>query len=532
MFRTVQNGILQATKISMLETKVVEFLSEIFKKYDLAGEIEVNVASEKRFGDFFTNYLLKNRVDKQITEKIVEELRNSKIFGKVELVGAGFLNLWISDEILTETFADITIDSKFGKKDLGSGKSAVIEIVSANPTGPIHLGNARGGPIGDVLASLFEFFGYKVTREFYLNNIGGQVKKFKDSIQSIHSGTEASEYSGEFYETLAKNVKGDSEKAFEEVITSIKKDLEDLGVKYDNWVTESSIKEEKTEQIIHYLMEKGLTKEKDGALWFAPSNEFLEDRECVLLRSDEGNTPTYFANDIAYHKDKYDRGYEAIVNIWGANHHGHVPRMKAAMKALGSEYDPEKLEVVLYQWVSLIENGKKKSMSKRKGDFVTLREVLDAVGKDPIRFAFLSRDYNTPQDIDLETLVKKDKENQLYYIQYALARVNSILVKAEDSVVNNKSLSKLELEREKEMIMKILTYPEVLLGAYKERKVHRICFYLLELSDLWHKYYEETSILSEEDAEVRNARLYLAKSIGETIKLGLGILGIAAPDRM
>ena len=515
----------------MLETKVVDFLSEIFKKYDLTGVVEVDVPSEKRFGDFFTNYLLKNKVDKQKTEKIVEELRNSKIFSKVELVGAGFLNLWVSEEILTEVFAEIVIDSKFGKKDLGSGKSAVIEIVSANPTGPIHLGNARGGPIGDVLASLFEFFGYNVTREFYLNNIGGQVKKFKDSIVSIYSGEGEGEYSGEFYENLAKSVKGDSEKAFENVIESIKKDLEDLGVKYDNWVTESWVLEEKTAQIINFYKEKGLTKEKDGALWFAPSDEFLEDRECVLLRSDEGNTPTYFANDIAYHKDKYDRGYETVINIWGANHHGHVPRMKAAMKALGHEYDPEKLEVVLYQWVSLIENGKKKSMSKRKGDFVTLREVLDAVGRDPIRFAFLSRDYNTPQDIELETLVKKDKENQLYYIQYALARVNSILAKSEDSITN-KSLSKLGLEREKELIMKILTYPEVLLGAYKERKVHRISFYLLELSDLWHKYYEETSILNEKDMETRSARLYLAKSIGDTIKQGLGILGIVAPDRM
>jgi len=514
----------------MLETKIVDFLSGVFEKYGLTGEVEVNKASEKRFGDFFTNYLLKNKTDKLIVGKIVGELNDSDMFAKVELVGAGFLNLWISNKLLAETFSVVTIDKNFGKKDIGRGKNAVIEIVSANPTGPIHLGNARGGPIGDVLANLFEFFGYKVTREFYLNNIGGQVKKFKDSIEALHSGNKDGEYSGDFYEGLAKEVKGEADLAFEKVIASIKKDLEDLGVNYDNWVNESTIKEEKTTQIIEFFREKGLTKEKDGALWFAPSDEFLEDRECVLLRSDEGNTPTYFANDIAYHKDKYDRGFVHIVNIWGANHHGHVPRIKAAVKALG--FNENELEVVLYQWVSLIENGKKKSMSKRKGDFVTLREVIDLVGKDPIRFAFLSRDYNTPQDIDLDVLVKKDKENPLYYIQYALVRIRSILAKAESGAITKEYLKLLESEKEKELMMKILNYSKVLLEAYEERKVHKISFYLLELSDIWHKYYEETGILNEENQQIKNARLYLAKSVGETIELGLGVLGIAAPERM
>lgn len=513
----------------MINDQIVQSLGDVFSSFGLKGEIDVLRSKDSRFGDFFTNFLLKNPLEESKISDLVEKLESIEMFDRVEFAKPGFLNFWLNSQYLSKFFAKLSLDGNFGKVDDGRGKSAVIEIVSANPTGPIHLGNARGGPIGDVIANLFEFFGYKVTREFYLNNIGGQVKKFLASIESLHAGNSDGEYSGEFYESLAKDVQGDSQKAFEKVIDGIKKDLEDLGVKYDNWVLESQIAETKTARIVDFYKEKGLTKEKDGALWFAPSDEFLQDRECVLLRSDEGNTPTYFANDIAYHKDKYDRGYEHIINIWGANHHGHVPRMKASLKALG--LNENKLEVILYQWVSLIENGQKKSMSKRKGEFVTLRDVLGAVGRDPIRFAFLSRDYNTPLDIDLDTLVKKDKENQLYYIEYALVRINSILAKADEGN-RKRDFVALGGGREKELMLAVFDYPRILWESYKERKVQKIAFYLLDLADLWHKYYEETGILNEKNEGVRDSRIYLAKCIGEVIKLGLSVLGVKPPERM
>lgn len=516
----------------------------MLSKYGLPNEkVEIIATNIKGRGHFSTNYALVSGLTHEqktvLDQKVVSDLNNQSggevggFFEKVEYVKPGFVNFTIGIAYLAQEFAVIQDEKgQYGKVDIGCGKNAVIEIVSANPTGPIHLGNARGGPIGDVIANLFEFYGYKVTREFYLNNVGGQVKKFKDSIKAIHSGSGDGEYSGEFYESLAKSVSGDSEQAFENVIASIKKDLEELGVVYDNWVTESSIKEEKTAQIIDFLKENGLTKEKDGALWFAPSDEFLEDRECVLIKSDESNTSTYFANDIAYHKDKYDRGYENIVNIWGANHHGHVPRMKAAMKALG--YDENKLEVILYQWVSLIENGKKKSMSKRKGEFVTLREVLDSVGKDAIRFAFVSRDFNTPQDIDLDILVKQDKENPLYYIQYVAARVNSVLKKFDPKASDEHTKDDLELEKEIDLILKTLEYPDIVRQAFEERKVHKIAFYLHDLASIFHRYYEETPILKDQSVGVSTmrARIELIKGVRQIVENGLGLLGIDVPEKM
>lgn len=527
----------------MIKDRILEEFVRVLVKHDLPNKnIEIISTNIKGRGHFSTNYALINGLSEEnkkvLEEKVVLELNSESgktenpFFEKVEYINPGFVNFTMGIIPLTQEFAVIQKQkSDYGKVDIGGGKNAVIEIVSANPTGPIHLGNARGGPIGDVIASLFDYYGYKVTREFYLNNVGGQVKKFKDSIKAIYTGVGEGEYSGEFYETLAKTVAGDSEKAFEDVISSIKNDLAELGVVYDNWVTESWVKEEKTQTIITYLKEKGLTKEKDGALWFAPSDEFLEDRECVLIKSDGSNTPTYFANDIAYHKDKYERGYENIVNIWGANHHGHVPRIKAAVKALG--FDESKLEVVLYQWVSLIENGKKKSMSKRKGDFVTLREVLDAVGKDAIRFAFLSRDYNTPIDIDLDVLVKKDKENPLYYIQYVAARVNSILAK-DEAIIHDPEVSNLMLEKEMDLILKTLEYPDVVRAAFEERKVHKIAFYLYDLAAIFHKYYEETPILKDKTVGIStiHARIELIKGVKQIVANGLGILGINVPEKM
>lgn len=538
-----RDGILQATKIRMIKDRILDAFIKPLTKYNLSVEnIDIVPTNIKGRGHFSTNYALVNNLTSEekkiLKDKVVQELNSVEdtvshpFFEAVEYVEPGFVNFTIGIVPLTQEFQEIQQQKMdYGKLNIGSGKNALIEIVSANPTGPIHLGNARGGPIGDVLANLFEFYGYKVSREFYLNNIGGQVNKFKDSIKALYSGSGDGEYSGDFYENLAKEVMGDSELAFEKVIASIKKDLEDLGVDYEKWVSESKVKEEDTGKVVEYLKEKGLTKQKEGALWFAPSDEFLEDRECVLLKSDEGNTPTYFANDIAYHKDKYDRGYDCLVNIWGANHHGHVPRIKAAVKALG--YDENKLEVVLYQWVSLIENGKKKSMSKRKGDFVTLREVLDEVGKDPIRFAFLTRDYNTPQDIDLDVLVKKDKENPLYYIQYVVARVNSILAK-DENVISDSQVTDLRLDKEMDLILKTLEYPDVIKEAFMERKVHKIAFYLYDLAAIFHKYYEETPILKDKSVGISTiqARIELIKGVKQIIENGLTILGIDIPEKM
>jgi arginyl-tRNA synthetase len=446
----------------------------------------------------------------------------------------------------------------FGKSGGGAGRRAVVEFVSANPTGPVHIGNARGGPLGDAIASLLEATGYEVTREFYVNDVGGQIDKLGKSIlHSMRDKPEASsekiEYQGSYVDELAAKAASklagkvpedvtEAERVLgrfgmDELTGEIRKDCEDIGIRFDSWVSEKQVLATETQPILDGLKAKGVTVEKEGAVWLATDDEFLEDRECVLVRSD--GRPTYFANDIAYHVGKYRRGFDRIINVWGSNHHGHVPRVKAAVKSLG--LDPDKIETVLYQYVRVKRGADAVKMSKRAGNFVTAREVLDEVGRDAFRFFLLMRAPESHLDFDLKLATEKSAENPVYYVQYAHARICSIERKSVEAKIeppgDEVDLSVLDLPEEGEMIRMIHEFPEEVARAADRLEPHRITFYLLELVKAFQAYYTKAKedpryrVLSAQ-VDTTQAKLYLCRALKLTISQGLTLLGVSAPEVM
>ncbi|MBI2599015.1 arginine--tRNA ligase, partial [Candidatus Curtissbacteria bacterium] len=408
---------------------------------------------------------------------LADSLKGLPYIKKLEVAGPGFLNFWIKDEVWQQQVEEVLkTNEKFGSSESGKGKNARIEFVSANPTGPLHFGNARGGPIGDALASVLEFCGYKVVREYYHNDIGEQVRKLGESIVNVTAGLklEDQEYKGEYVRELgvkavnelSKGLKFSSsdasrlgELAVETLLSEILADCKAMGISFNQIYKESEfINSGQTKQGLDHLREKGFLKEKDGAIWFAANDEFLKDRETVVKKSD-GNF-TYFANDIAYHDLKFKDNPDLVIDIFGANHHGHVPRLQAVISALG--YDVSKFRVILYQWVRFKKKGEMLAMSKRSGTFVTAREVLDEVGSDALRFFILMYDPNSHIDFDMDLAREKSTKNPVYYVQYAHARICSILAKTNDKrLTTNAKYDELTTTYELDLIKQISRLPEM-----------------------------------------------------------------------
>jgi len=416
-------------------------------------------------------------------------------------VAPGFVNLtvsreWLQNELnrILELRESYGVSEEVGERN--EKQKVQVEFVSANPTGPLHVGNARGGPLGDVLANVLEKVGYQVEREYYHNDVGGQVQKLGESVfywYRRHFGEEAvfpeGGYEGGYVKDLAQAVveeEGDrlltqdsqeasrylADKAVNYFLDEILGVCRDLGIDFDRVVKESElVSSSKTKEALEKLEKAKFLKKRADATWFAPSDEFLEDRECVVIKSN--GDYTYFANDIGYHLDKFNRGFSRVVDIWGANHSGHVPRMKAAIKALG--IDPDRFRAVLYQWVSLVRGGKKVSMSKRRGEFTTARAVLDEVGRDVFRFLYLMRDAQTPLEFDLDLAKERSEKNPVYYVQYAHARISSILRK--DPGTGNADLSSLNHKAELALMRHLAKFPEVLEDVAESYTVHQLAFY-------------------------------------------------------
>ena len=497
----------------------------------------------------------------ELAEKIIGNLKfeigNLKFIDHAEVASPGFINFFVSKEYFQNQVKEIIEKgSEFGSSIKGKGKKVLVEFVSANPTGPLHMGNLRGGPMGDVIAGVLSKAGYSVSREFYVNNVGHQVDLMYASLASQIKIKEtnllevakkynaswsiypADSYKGKAYEVLAnkvaslldqsseeKMINDFEERVMEVVVDSMKKDLRDLGIEFDKWVFESDIKEKYTTDAIGNL--KAVQK-KDGAIWFAPKDDFLKDRESVLIKSD--GSYTYFANDIAYHKNKFERGFKLLIDVWGANHHGHIPRMKAAISAMG--FDPEDLKIVLYQWVSLIKEGKKISMSKRKGEFITAREIIDEIGKDALRYFLLSASASSPVDLNLDLAKKRANENPVFYVQYAHARISSIFRKNEaGDNLSTQNINLLNAPEEIAVIRHLIKYPQLINDVSDSYEVHRLTTYLFELADLFHGFYEANQVLTE-DKNLTSARLSLLKALQIVLRDCLRILGIDAPERM
>lgn len=496
---------------------------------------------------------------RKIAEAIVSKIDlNGSYFARCEVAGPGFINFFYSSEWYATVVATVLEQKeKYGETDLGAGKSVLVEFVSANPTGPMHIGNARGGAIGDCLASVLEKAGYEVEREFYINDAGNQIEKFKTSLEvrylqiykpetelpeDAYKGQDIIDHANAFNEIYGdKYVNADSEErrqalcdfALPKNIQKLHDDLGKYRIQYDKWFNESTLhKDGSVQRVIEQLKASGHTYEKDGALWFK-TTEFGDEKDRVLVR--ENGVPTYLVPDIAYHYNKLAvRKFDKAVDIFGADHHGYIARIKASMTALG--VDADRLDIVIMQMVNLVRNGEKYKLSKRSGKAITLSTLLDEIPIDAARFFFNLREPNSHFDFDLDLAVSQTSQNPVYYVQYAHARICSVLKKMNEEGIEIKSLDKAALNvltapEEQEMIKHLATLPNVINEAAKAYDPAKVTKYVIDLATMYHKFYNNCRIMGE-DESVMQARLSLSLAVKQVIKNILDMLKITCPESM
>ena len=531
-------------------------------KLEEAPDIAVEVPREKGHGDFATNLAMllakpARMAPRKAAEILVQNFSAGTWVERVEIAGPGFINFYLKPGWVTLALPlIISQGSSYGSVDIGRGKKVQVEFVSANPTGLLHMGNARGAALGDSIASILNFAGYNVTREFYINDAGNQIENFGLSLEARYLQAAGQDvpfpeegYHGEDITasvTCFKEIHGDryvgteaGERraalvafALKEKLKSIKKVLGDFGVEYDVWFSEQSLHDTgAVQETIGFLKDKGYAYENEGALWFK-ATDFGVDKDEVLIRSN--GLSTYLAADIAYHRNKFLRGFEWVIDIWGADHHGHVPRMKAAVEALG--YDPAALEVIIMQLVRLYKGGEIVRMSKRSGQFVTLEELIEEVGRDAARYFFVMRSSDSHLDFDLDLARAETNENPVYYIQYAHARICSILRQLNEQGgqmpdPENVDFSLLKEEYELALARKLADFPGEVAAAATGLAPQRIARYLHELAGLLHSFYNSHRVITPEQ-DLSAARLVLVEATRITLENGLGLLAINAPERM
>ena len=521
---------------------------------------------EKEHGDFATNAAMllakqARKAPRAIAEAIVANMKTEGTYiESAEVAGAGFVNFRLNTDYIRQVLSVIEAEGDgFGRVNAGGGKKIMVEFVSANPTGPMHMGNARGGALGDCLASVLDWAGYDVTREFYVNDAGNQIEKFGKSLEARYiqelKGEDAAEfpedgYHGEDIRVRAREyieafgdglLESDSETrkkalvdfSLEKNVDDLKSDLEKYRIIYDVWFRESVLHENgEARKVVDELIERGYAYENEGAIWFR-ATDFGEEKDEVLVR--QNGFLTYYAVDIAYHKNKFiDRGFDTVINIWGADHHGHVARLKAALAALGIE--PERLEIVLMQLVRLVSGGEVVRMSKRTGKSITLKDLLEDISIDAARFFFNMRQANSHFDFDLDLAVEQSNENPVFYVQYAHARVCSILRLLSEQGTNVKpacdvNLSLLSAPQEIELMKKLADFPETIKQAAALREPSLITRYAMDLAAAFHGFYAACKVNSEDKA-LTDARLKLTDSVRVTLKNALTVMSISAPEQM
>ncbi|OUM95665.1 MAG: arginine--tRNA ligase [Thermobacillus sp. ZCTH02-B1] len=522
----------------------------------------VEVPKDKAHGDLATNAAMQltrlaKRNPRQIAEAILEHLdRNAAMIRTAEIAGPGFINFRLDKSYLYPVIGEVLrAGEHYGRVNVGGGRKVQVEFVSANPTGSLHLGHARGAAVGDALCNLLDFAGYDVTREYYINDAGAQVTNLAKSIEARYRqqlGLEAEMpedgYYGDDIIEFAKELverEGDRllslpdderlrffrEYGLRREMEKIRRDLERFRVRFDNWFSETSLYETgQVEAAVEALRERGMVYEQDGAVWLR-STAFGDDKDRVLVKQD--GSYTYLTPDIAYHRDKYRRGYDLLINIWGADHHGYIPRLKAAMAALG--HDPDKLVVLIAQMVSLYRNGEKVKMSKRTGQAVTMEELMDEVGVDAIRYFFTMRSMDSHLDFDMDLAVSTSNDNPVYYVQYAHARICSIFRQAEEQGIEidhgKADLTRLTVEAEFDLMRKMGELPQEVADAAEARAPHRLVRYVYELATIFHSYYKAERVITD-DREQTAARLALLAAVRIVIANVLRLIGVTAPERM
>ena len=537
------------------------------QKEDLpSGEIaEAEVEEPKAgvHGDFSTNIAMvmasiQKMAPRKIAEAIVDHLQDPEaIFEKTEIAGPGFINFFVKPAAWHPVLQEIhEADTRYGATDIGQGLKFQIEYVSSNPTGPLHVGHGRGAAVGDAVANILSICGYDVQKEYYINDSGRQIMTLGRSVflryreilgQKVEFPEEC--YQGDYIRDLAARIKAQKGDALlnepEEdaimicarfaaqiILDDIRDDLKLFGVEFDCWFSEQSLYDSgRVDEIIDNFRDRETVYEKDGALWFKTS-EYGDEKDRVVVKAN-GET-TYFASDIAYHQDKFDRGFERVVDVWGADHHGYIPRMKAAVEACG--YRRDQFDVILVQLVNLLRAGEPVAMSTRAGKFETLKDVISEVGRDAARFIFLTRHYESPLDFDLEVAKQKTNDNPVYYVQYVHARISSIVRKGSERGVaetswDNKAVAQLTEPEEIDLIKSLARYPEILAGSARSMEPHRVTYYLMDLASAFHTYYNKHRVLTD-DALLRCGRLNLILAVQKVIRNGLTLLGVSAPDKM
>lgn len=523
--------------------------------------IEVEPTKDESHGDYASNVamILASRLKmnpRKIAEILVSHISDDDhLLGKVEIAGPGFINLFVKEDAWRNRLCEIELQGdEYGKNDLGKGKKVQVEFVSANPTGPLHIGHARGAAVGDVIANILESSHFSVFREYYINDAGNQMNNLGRSVLLRYrefkgeTGAFPDEcYRGDYIKDIAREIMqkfGDdkfneddalsfcTKYAADAILEGIKTDLKDFGVVFDGYFSEKKLYENNgVLGLLALLEEKGFIYSDGETRWFK-TTDFGDEKDRVLVR--KNGEPTYFAADISYHQNKFTRGFDRVIDIWGADHHGYIPRLQASIQALGRE--KETLKIVLVQLVNLLRDGKPVAMSTRSGEFVTMKEVVDEVGKDAARYNFLMRRSDSHLDFDLELAKRQSNENPVYYVQYAHARICSIFGNAREQgyeipAFGEVDVRRLDVPEEMVLIKAISRFPEIVEGAAQTLEPHRITFYLNDLAGVFHNYYNKHRVISK-DKDITRARLLLVKSVQTVLRNALGLIGVSAPDKM
>ncbi|NKE71471.1 arginine--tRNA ligase [Candidatus Manganitrophus noduliformans] len=558
---------MKAILTGLLTEVIAEARKQGKLKQGKSVQIILEVPKREGQGDFATTLALslskeEGRPPREIASDLVALLQGrSPLIEKIEIAGPGYINFFLSKNHWYQSLLDIREKKgRYGQTSIGGGKKVQIEFVSANPTGPLHVAHGRAAALGDALALLLQAVGYQVDREYYINDVGNQMTllgrstylRYRELFGEKVTLPDES-YRGSYVIEIAEEIKksagdryltGSEEEhlpffvrtSYQTILGWIRRDLDQFGVRFDRWFPEEDLyRNKEVDASLEFLKSAGVLYEQDGALWVA-TTRFGDDKDRVVMRSNR--QMTYFASDIAYHRNKFERGYDRLIDIWGADHHGYIARVKAVAAAMG--YSPDRLDILIHQLVNLLREGKPVAMSKRSGEFVTLREVMDEVGVDATRFFFLMRRSDTSLDFDLDLAKKASTENPVYYVQYAHARVCSILrvaterglnVETEIQNVKLADLTVLDLPEEQALIKQLSNYPDLLQSAAEVLEPHRLTFYLQELAGMLHRYYFDHRVVTEDLPRTR-ARLVLMAAVQIVLRNALAILGVRAPERM
>ncbi len=546
-----------------MKTNIQDLLTRLIQAsctklgFDLPVEgLILDFPDDDRFGDLSTNIALRlakplKRAPRQVAELILDKLKDElaasgepALFKEIKVEGAGFINFYLAESFFHSFLREL---SKAGEKALrgsiGQGKSVLIEFVSANPTGPLSVAHARQAAVGDILARILDFCGYRVQREYYLNDKGNQINILGRSIELRLKELNGEKvvfpedhYQGEYIKEIASGIKekGLEIKDFPEygadyILAIIRDELKDFGVEFDSWFSQKKLEAGgQIEKILAELKDKGFVYEEGGAIWFK-STAFGDDKDRVVIKSD--GSYTYLAPDIAYHQDKYRRGFNWMINLWGPDHHGYINRLKASVQAFG--HDASSLSIVIVQLATIFRDGKPVQMSTRKGQYITLREVLDEVGRDAARFFFIMRKTDSHLDFDLEVAKKQTSENPVYYVQYAHARISGVLRQAKESGDGREAADFTLLKEPEELRLakKLWQFPYLLNACARTVDPYMLTVYLQELAETFHKFYDAHRVLGQEPA-LTSARLGLLSAVRTVISCGLGLAGVSSPEKM